>query len=68
VYEQADTEPDYASGDHVCLSILCCPSNHGGCRSRLQFAMQDVAAKFQKQPGKEVKLIYGSSGNFFEQL
>jgi molybdate transport system substrate-binding protein len=34
----------------------------------LQFAMQDVAAKFQKQTGKEVKQIYGSSGNFFQQL
>src|SRR5579862_942753 len=34
----------------------------------LQFAMQDVAAKFQKETGKEVKLIYGSSGNFYQQL
>lgn len=34
----------------------------------LQFAMQDVAAQFQKQTGKEVKVIYGSSGNFFQQL
>ena len=34
----------------------------------LQFAMQDVAAKFQKETGKEVKLIYGSSGNFFQQI
>jgi molybdate transport system substrate-binding protein len=34
----------------------------------LQFAMQDVAAQFQKQTGHEVKLIYGSSGNFFQQL
>jgi len=34
----------------------------------LQFAMQDVAARFQKETGKEVKLIYGSSGNFFQQL
>jgi len=34
----------------------------------LQFAMQDVAAQFQKQTGKEVKLIYGSSGNFLQQL
>ena len=34
----------------------------------LQFAMQDVAAQFQKQTGKEVKLIYGSSGNFFQQI
>jgi molybdate transport system substrate-binding protein len=31
-------------------------------------AMQDVAAGFQKETGKEVKLIYGSSGNFFHQI
>lgn len=34
----------------------------------LQFAMQDVAARFQKQTGKAVKLTYGSSGNFFQQI
>jgi molybdate transport system substrate-binding protein len=34
----------------------------------LQSAMRDVAAQFQKETGKEVKLIYGSSGNFFQQL
>ncbi len=34
----------------------------------LQFAMQDVAAQFQKQTGKEVKVIYGSSGAFLQQL
>jgi molybdate transport system substrate-binding protein len=34
----------------------------------LQFAMQEVAAGFQKETGKEVKLIYGSSGNFFQQI
>ena len=34
----------------------------------LQSAMQDVVAGFQKKTGKEVKLIYGSSGNFFQQL
>lgn len=34
----------------------------------LQFAMQDVAAQFQKETGKEVKLIYGSSGSFFQQI
>lgn len=34
----------------------------------LQFAMQEVAAGFQKATGKEVKLIYGSSGNFFQQI
>src|SRR5437899_12813364 len=34
----------------------------------LQFAMQDVAARFEKETGKTVKLTYGSSGNFFQQL
>lgn len=34
----------------------------------LQFAMQDVAAQFQKQTGKDVKVIYGSSGAFLQQL
>lgn len=34
----------------------------------LQSAMQEVGAAFEKQTRKEVKLIYGSSGNFFQQL
>ena len=34
----------------------------------LQSAMQDVAAGFKKETGKEVKLIFGSSGNFFQQI
>ena len=34
----------------------------------LQFAMYDIAARFQRETGKTVKLIYGSSGNFFQQI
>lgn len=34
----------------------------------LQFAMPDLAARFQKQTGKRVNVSYGSSGNFFQQL
>ena len=34
----------------------------------LQFAMQDVAARFQKDSGKQVKVIYGSSGAFSQQI
>jgi len=34
----------------------------------LQSAMQDIAARFQKETGKSVKVIYGSSGNFFQQI
>src|SRR5271167_4974429 len=34
----------------------------------LQFAMQDVAAQFEKRTGTKVNVTYGSSGNFFSQL
>ena len=34
----------------------------------LQPAMQDVAARFQKETGRRVNVIYGSSGNFFQQI
>jgi molybdate transport system substrate-binding protein len=34
----------------------------------LKFAMQDVAAQFEKQSGTKVEVTYGSSGNFFSQL
>jgi molybdate transport system substrate-binding protein len=34
----------------------------------LQSAMQEVETRFQQETGKSVKLIYGSSGNFAQQL
>ena len=34
----------------------------------LQFAMQEIGTRFQQESGKTVKLIYGSSGNFTQQL
>lgn len=34
----------------------------------LQFVMQDIGIRFQKETGKTVRLIYGSSGNFAQQL
>jgi molybdate transport system substrate-binding protein len=34
----------------------------------LQFAMQDIAEQFQNETGKHVKLIFGSSGSFFQQI
>jgi molybdate transport system substrate-binding protein len=34
----------------------------------LQSVMQDITARFQKETGKTVKVIYGSSGNFFQQI
>jgi molybdate transport system substrate-binding protein len=34
----------------------------------LKPAMQELTARFQRETGKSVKAIYGSSGNFFQQL
>jgi molybdate transport system substrate-binding protein len=34
----------------------------------LQSAMQDVAARFERETGKKVKVIFGSSGNFLQQI
>ena len=34
----------------------------------LQFALKDVSARFEKQTGNKVNLIFGSSGNFFSQI
>ncbi len=34
----------------------------------LQSAMQEMAARFEKDTGKTVKVIYGSSGNFFRRF
>jgi molybdate transport system substrate-binding protein len=34
----------------------------------LQSAMQDIAARFEKDTGKKVNVVYGSSGNFFQQI
>ena len=36
--------------------------------SDLQSAMQEISARFQKETGKTVKVIYGSSGNFLQQI
>jgi molybdate transport system substrate-binding protein len=36
--------------------------------SDLQFALTDLAARFQKETGNSVKLTFGSSGNFFAQI
>lgn len=36
--------------------------------SDLQFAMPEITALFQNNTGKTVKVVYGSSGNFFQQI
>jgi molybdate transport system substrate-binding protein len=34
----------------------------------LKFALEEIAAQFRAETGKEVKLVFGSSGNFTSQL
>jgi molybdate transport system substrate-binding protein len=53
----------------LCVSRLC-PAQEItiAAAADLQFAMQEITARFQKETGKTVKVIYGSSGNFFEQI
>jgi molybdate transport system substrate-binding protein len=34
----------------------------------LQFAMQAIVVRFQAETGKSVHVVYGSSGNFFQQI
>jgi molybdate transport system substrate-binding protein len=36
--------------------------------SDLQFAMPEITALFQNNTGKTMKVVYGSSGNFFQQI
>jgi len=36
--------------------------------SDLQFALQDVKERFEKNTGAQVKLVFGSSGNLFTQI
>src|SRR6202162_545649 len=52
-----------------CISQLCVSQEISvAAAADLQFAMQDIAGRFQKETGKTVKPIYGASGNFFQQI
>jgi molybdate transport system substrate-binding protein len=56
----------------ICLGLggELCPAQEitVAAAADLQFVMQEVGGRFQKETGKTVKLIYGSSGNFAQQL
>ena len=36
--------------------------------SDLKFALDEIAARFERETGKTVRLTYGSSGNFYRQI
>lgn len=51
------------------VSVLCSAEEITvAAAADLQFAFQDVAARFQKNTGHTVKMVFGSSGNFFAQI
>ena len=59
----------------ICLGVVffgagVCPAQGitRAAAADLQFAMQDITSRFEKETGKTVKVIYGSSGNFFQQI
>lgn len=53
----------------LCISQLCIAQEITvAAAADLQFAMHDIAGRFQSSTGKTVKPIYGSSGNFLQQI
>ena len=52
--------------------LLCLAANAGkatvAAASDLKFAMEEVAARFEKETGNQLVLVFGSSGNFKTQI
>jgi molybdate transport system substrate-binding protein len=55
----------------VLLAAVVCPQGQEirmAAAADLRFAMGELSEKFEKQTGTNVKVTYGSSGNFFSQM
>lgn len=54
----------------LCISLPVCGQEELtiAAAADLQPVMKEIAARFEKQTGSRVKLVFGSSGNFFAQL
>lgn len=52
----------------ICAKVCTAQEITVAAAADLQFAMRDIAAQFQQRTGKSVKVTYGSSGNFYQQL
>ncbi len=59
------------TGSMLCLWASATPAPTGptiAAASDLKFALDEIAATYQKQTGKSVRITYGSSGNFYQQI
>jgi molybdate transport system substrate-binding protein len=61
----------------LCLAALCLPAASQvasrqvptvAAASDLKFAVEELAARFEQASGQRLRLIFGSSGNFYSQL
>jgi molybdate transport system substrate-binding protein len=52
----------------LCSAIAAAQEITVAAAADLQSAMQEIASQFQNKTGTAVKVIYGSSGNFFQQI
>lgn len=50
------------------LTVLAQPVPSIAAASDLKFALEEVAAQFERDTGQQVRLVFGSSGNFCAQL
>ena len=51
-----------------CLPTLSAEEITVAAAADLQFALKDIATRYEKQTGNTVKMTFGSSGNFFSQI
>src|SRR3954462_3757087 len=58
----------------VCVLLGCRPAVGAtdvpaiAAASDLSFALEEAAVRFRASTGRDVKLVFGSSGNFFRQI
>jgi molybdate transport system substrate-binding protein len=49
-------------------SVFAQPAPTVAAASSLKFALEEVAAQFEKETGQKIRLVFGSSGNFYTQI
>lgn len=52
----------------LCLPASAAQSVHVAAAANIKFALDDIAERYQQQTGRQLKISYGSSGNFVAQI